>query len=92
MMSRMILITGLLLLSISVSAEEAVTQTVTAEDIFNTRCTICHQRPEPDMLSPMQWKMILNLMQIRMKQAGMPQLNEKEFEMVQTYLMQKAEQ
>ena len=84
----MILITGLLLLSISVSAEEAVT----AEDIFNTRCTICHQRPEPDMLNPMQWKMILNLMQIRMKQAGMPQLNEKEFEMVQTYLMQKAEQ
>ncbi len=61
-------------------------------DVFVARCTLCHQRPEPDMLTPMQWKMIMRLMQVRMQQAGVPQLNEQEFELVQSYLIEQANQ
>jgi len=61
-----------------------------AEDIFAARCTLCHQRPEPDMLTPVQWKMLMNLMQQRMQQASVPQLSEQEFDLVLKYLQERA--
>ena len=61
-----------------------------AEDIFTARCTLCHQRPEPDMLNPVQWKMLMKLMQQRMQQASVPQLNEQEFDLVLKYLEERA--
>lgn len=37
-----------------------------AEDLFVTRCALCHQLPEPGMLKPQQWKLIISTMQQRM--------------------------
>ena len=61
-----------------------------AEDLFVTRCSLCHQLPEPAMLKPQQWKLIISTMQQRMQQAGMPQLSEQETEAILEYLSERA--
>ncbi len=59
--------------------------------LFEARCAVCHQLPEPDMLTPKQWKRLLLLMQKRMQQAGMPPLDEEEFARVHDYLSARPE-
>jgi len=61
-----------------------------AELLFVGRCVTCHQLPEPGMLTPKQWKLILGTMQQRMQQAGLPPLSEEETELVLEYLTARA--
>ena len=60
------------------------------EILFQGRCQMCHQLPEPGMLKPKQWKLILSVMQQRMQQAGIAPLTEEESERVFAYLAERA--
>ena len=59
--------------------------------LFEARCGVCHQLPEPDMLKPKQWKRLLLLMQKRMRQADMPPLDDEEFAQVYDYLSSQSQ-
>ena len=61
-----------------------------ADDLFKGRCQMCHQLPEPGMLKPKQWKLILTTMQQRMQQAGVPPLTEDETGRLLEYLTEHA--
>jgi len=61
-----------------------------SKSLFEGRCQMCHQLPEPGMLKPKQWRLILGTMQQRMQQAGVPPLTEDETEMVLEYLAEQA--
>jgi mono/diheme cytochrome c family protein len=69
----------------STSADEA-------EALFAGRCAMCHQLPEPAMLKPKQWKLILVTMQQRMQQANVPPLQVQEHDMILEYLTARARQ
>lgn len=59
--------------------------------IFESRCGgLCHQLPEPDLLNPTQWKLVLKVMQKRMQQQGQEPLTEEEFQQVFDYLEKSA--
>ncbi len=83
-----------------VMAEQAATESTSfdssadsrniGEILFQGRCQMCHQLPEPGMLRPKQWKLILVVMQQRMQQAGIPPLTEDETELVFEYLAERA--
>ena len=60
------------------------------EILFQGRCQMCHQLPDPGMLRPKQWKLILAVMQQRMQQTGMPPLTSEETELVLAYLTERA--
>ncbi len=60
------------------------------KSLFEGRCQMCHQLPEPGMLRPKQWRLILTTMQQRMQQAGVPQLTEEETEMVLEYIAEQS--
>lgn len=71
----------------------AFTPTINAEEegggksIFEARCGgMCHQLPKPNLLKEKQWKLVLNVMQQRMKQQGQEPLTGEEFETVFDYL------
>jgi len=68
----------------------SIARSVYAEDLFKGRCQMCHQLPEPGMLRPNQWKLILTTMQQRMQQAGVPPLTEEETERLLEYLAERA--
>ncbi len=78
-----------------VQAEEVPDEKVSAEEagaLFSGRCAMCHQLPEPGMLKPKQWKLILVTMQQRMQQANVPPLQAQEREMILDYLIARARQ
>ena len=77
----------LLLLTGAGSAAE----TVPARALFEARCAICHQLPEPDMLNARQWRLVLTTMQQRMQQSDMRPLSDEEFTMILDYLSQQAD-
>jgi hypothetical protein len=90
----MLLVGGLSLSPVS-AAEQAVEETAAereawAKSLFEGRCKMCHQLPEPGMLKPAQWKLLLNVMQQRMQQAGVPPLTEDETERLLEYLSARA--
>ena len=58
--------------------------------LFEARCPLCHQLPEPSMLKLEQWRRSLNTMQKRMQAFGMSPLTEVEFEQVLAYLATQA--
>ena len=60
------------------------------KNLFEGRCQMCHQLPEPTMLKPQQWKLILTTMQQRMQQAGVPPLTEGETEMILEYIAEQS--
>ena len=60
------------------------------KELFEIRCGICHQLPEPDMLTAAKWKRLLQLMQKRMQQVDMLPLNEEEFAQIHAYLSSQA--
>ena len=74
-----------------VVSEQAEAEMTSAEraafekSLFEGRCQMCHQLPEPTMLRPKQWRLILGTMQQRMQQAGVPPLTEEETEMILEY-------
>jgi mono/diheme cytochrome c family protein len=58
--------------------------------LFDARCPLCHQLPEPSMLKLDQWRRSLTTMQKRMQQAGMSPLSDSEFQQVLDYLATQA--
>jgi len=70
--------------------ESAADREAWAKSLFEGRCQMCHQLPEPDMLTPSQWKLILMVMQQRMQQAGVPPLTEDETQRLLEYLSARA--
>lgn len=73
-----------------VTEETAAEREAYAKSLFEGRCQMCHQLPEPGMLKPQQWKLILTTMQQRMQQAGVPQLTEDETGRLLEYLGERA--
>ncbi len=57
-----------------------------SKKLFEARCSICHQLPEPMMLNAKQWKIVLLTMQQRMQHLKMAPLSEDEFKTVHDYL------
>lgn len=92
-MKHALLVATLLATGVSgVAAAEGLSeQQAQGKALFEARCAICHQLPEPDMLKPKQWKRLLLLMQKRMRQAGMPPLDEEEFAQVYDYLSSQSQ-
>ena len=89
------LLAGGLSLTPASASEQAVEETAAereawAKSLFEGRCQMCHQLPEPGMLKPAQWKLLLNVMQQRMQQAGVPPLTEDETERLLEYLSARA--
>lgn len=72
------------------ATESAADREAWAQSLFEGRCQMCHQLPEPGMLKPQQWKLILTTMQQRMQQAGVPQLTEDETGRLLEYLGDRA--
>lgn len=73
-----------------VAEETAAERDAYAKSLFEGRCQMCHQLPEPGMLTPKQWKLILMTMQQRMQQASVPPLSEDETERLLEYLSARA--
>lgn len=57
------------------------------KSIFEARCGICHQHPEPAMLKPEQWRRLLETKQKLMEKAGMTPLSDYEFKQVLEFVM-----
>jgi cytochrome c5 len=73
------------------STEQGVEQGVEQGKIlFEARCPLCHQLPEPSMLKLDQWQRSLKTMQKRMQTFGMSPLTEAEFQQVLAYLATQA--
>ncbi|HEB98497.1 MAG TPA: cytochrome c [Thiotrichales bacterium] len=68
------------------AAADETTAAVTGENIFLGRCGTCHELPDPDALTPMQWRAVLKKMQKRMKFLGVPPLSDEENEKVYDWL------
>jgi cytochrome c5 len=62
-----------------------------SKSLFEGRCQMCHQLPEPGMLTPKQWKLILATMQQRMQQAGVPPLTQRETELILEYIAEQSQ-
>lgn len=61
------------------------------KELFELRCGgMCHQLPDPEMLKVKQWRMILGVMQQRMKQKGIEPLTDEELETIFGYLKENA--
>ncbi len=60
------------------------------ENLYKSRCGMCHQLPEPGMLTAMQWRIVLETMQKRMGHLGMPPLTEAEYRQILDYLSRHA--
>jgi uncharacterized membrane protein len=77
--------------SVQAKAESAsADSSAYAKDLFEGRCQMCHQLPEPDMLRAKQWRLILTTMQQRMQQAGVPPLTEDETETILEYIAEQS--
>lgn len=72
-------------------AATAADEGPTGEALFLGRCTgLCHQTPRPEHLTAAQWRAVLDTMQDRMRQFGMPPLTEDEYRKVLDYLTERA--
>ena len=76
-----------MLVATAVSAQENIEQ---GKILFESRCPLCHQVPEPSMLKLEQWRRSLHTMQKRMQQSGMSPLSETEFQQVLAFLATQA--
>lgn len=73
------------------SAEETLAEREAyAKSLFEGRCQMCHQLPEPGMLTAKQWTLILTTMQQRMQHASVPPLTADETERLLEYLSERA--
>jgi len=63
----------------------------TGERLFKARCTeMCHQTPGAGHLSAGQWRAVMDTMQTRIRQFGLPPLTEEEYQLVLDYLVSRA--
>jgi cytochrome c5 len=76
---------GLALL-ISFAAIAVAEENKKGADIYNSNCQLCHQLPEPEMLRPSQWDLVLKTMQKRMEENDIEPLSGEEMEAVIKYL------
>ncbi len=60
------------------------------ENLYKSRCDMCHQLPDPEMLTAGQWKIVLQTMQKRMGHIEMPPLSLGERQKILTYLSKHA--
>jgi mono/diheme cytochrome c family protein len=74
----------------TVAEETSAEREAYTKSLFEGRCQMCHQLPEPGMLKPKQWKLILTTMQQRMQQAGVPPLTEDETEAILEYIAEQS--
>ena len=82
---------GLVLLVTSLTTTAAAQEDVEkGKKLFESRCPLCHQVPEPSMLKLEQWRRSLHTMQKRMQQSGMSPLSETEFQQVLAFLATQA--
>jgi len=94
----LVIFVGLILVAaplFMVQAEEVPGESISGEEagaLFSSRCSMCHQLPEPGMLKAKQWQLILVTMQQRMQQANVPPLQVQEREMILEYLTARARQ
>jgi hypothetical protein len=72
------------------SIGNSVDRSADSKSLFEGRCQMCHQLPEPGMLRPKQWRLILGTMQQRMQQAGVPPLTGDETEMILEYIAEQS--
>ncbi len=56
------------------------------EELYKSRCGLCHQLPDPEMLTAGQWKIVLQTMQKRMGHIEMPPLSPEEHRQLLDYL------
>ncbi len=75
-----------LLLCLTSVSVMAASESEQGEQLFQSRCALCHALPEPDMLNASQWRVVLGTMQKRMQQAGMSPLSGEELERVFVHL------
>ncbi|KPK37564.1 MAG: hypothetical protein AMJ69_11130 [Gammaproteobacteria bacterium SG8_47] len=87
-MGRSLIVAAMLSSPIAtVAAGSGETSVADGKQLFETRCGgLCHQLPEPGMLRAKQWTRVLETMQLRMRQVGMPPLSEAELSRVSAYL------
>ncbi|VAW89278.1 hypothetical protein MNBD_GAMMA18-1751 [hydrothermal vent metagenome] len=74
-----------ILLSVA-SPASAELNALDGELLFKSRCVVCHQLPEPEMLNPRQWAWVIKTMQTRMQQAAIVPLSEDEMAAIMRYL------
>ena len=84
-MRCLLLVAGLLLATPSYADEAKLD----GQSLFEVRCALCHQLPEPSMLNQRQWIRVMETMQKRMQQADMAPLSEGEFNAIIAYLEQQ---
>ncbi len=60
------------------------------ETLYQSRCGMCHQRPDPQMLTARQWEIVLQTMQKRMGHLGMPPFTAAEHRQILDYLSRHA--
>ncbi len=78
-----------LLLVANLSYAEA--DVLDGEYLFESRCAVCHQLPEPDMLNSRQWAWVIKTMQTRMQQAAIVPLSDDEVAAIMRYLELQAD-
>lgn len=84
-----------LLMAVIIAALATSAPAETADEgaaLFEARCALCHQIPNPAMLKPQQWDSILKVMQKRIEQKGMPQLPGDEVQAIREFLHSNARQ
>ncbi len=84
---KYLLLATLPLLMQPLQAEEQIDA---GENLYKSRCGMCHQLPEPGMLTAGQWRIVLETMQKRMGHIEMPPLSREERERILGYLEQRA--
>jgi len=82
----------LLLITATALAQEAAKEMdgYNGQTLFEARCMLCHQLPEPDALSSGQWQYVMKTMQKRMQRRGMVPLTGDEQAKILQYLSSKA--
>ncbi|MBI4667516.1 MAG: hypothetical protein HY751_14030 [Nitrospinae bacterium] len=58
---------------------------IAGERLFNSRCGLCHQLPDPKSLSRAQWQVALKTMNKRLERNGMEPLTDVENQALRAY-------
>ncbi len=81
----------LFVLLFAVNTGSAEPDLLNGKSLFESRCSVCHQLPDPEMLNPRQWAWVIKTMQSRMQQANIVPLNEDEVAAIMRYLELQAD-
>jgi mono/diheme cytochrome c family protein len=92
MKKHLVSIALIMLLSTPLALAAAEADSDAGKVLFEARCGLCHQLPEPSMLKLPQWQRLLQTMQLRMQQSGMAPLTQQELQQLLAYLAMQARQ